>query len=78
MLFRSGPHAYCAYAGRRDGKNFLLNDSQVAEKYGNRLKMNQRIPEVLAGAMGNQMFVALFDTKEEMDLFYQDVLSCRE
>ena len=52
----SGPHAYCAYAGRRDGKNFLLNDSQVAEKYGNRLKMNQRIPEVLAGAMGNQMF----------------------
>lgn len=74
----SGPHAYCAYAGRRDGKNFLLNDSQVAEKYGNRLKMNQRIPEVLAGAMGNQMFVVLFDTKEEMDLFYQDVLSCRE
>lgn len=74
----SGPHAYCAYAGRRDGKNFLFNDSQVAEKYGNRLKMNQRIPEVLAGAMGNQMFVALFDTKEEMDLFYQDVLSCRE
>lgn len=74
----SGPHAYCAYAGRRDGKNFLLNDSQVAEKYGNRLKMNQRIPEVLARAMGNQMFVALFDTKEEMDLFYQDVLSCRE
>ena len=74
----SGPHAYCAYAGRRDGKNFLLNDSQVAEKYENRLKMNQRIPEVLAGAMGNQMFVALFDTKEEMDLFYKDVLSCRE
>lgn len=74
----SGPHAYCAYAGRRDGKNFLLNDSQVAEKYGNRLKMNQRIPDVLAGAMGNQMFVALFDTKEEMDLFYKDVLSCRE
>lgn len=74
----SGPHAYCAYAGRRDGKNFLLNDSQVAEKYGNRLKMNQRIPEVLAGAMGNQMFVALFDTKEEIDLFYKDVLSCRE
>ncbi len=74
----SGPHAYCAYAGRRDGKNFLLNDSQVAEKYENRLKMNQRIPDVLAGAMGNQMFVALFDTKEEMDLFYKDVLSCRE
>ena len=74
----SGPHAYCAYAGRRDGKKFLLNDSQVAEKYGNRLKMNQRILEVLAGAMGNQMFVALFDTKEEMDLFYKDVLSCRE
>lgn len=74
----SGSHAYCAYAGRRDGKNFLLNDSQVAEKYGNRLKMNQRIPDVLAGAMGNQMFVALFDTKEEMDLFYKDVLSCRE
>ena len=41
------------------------------------MKMVQRIPDVLAGAMGNQMYVANFSTREEMDQFYQDVLACR-
>ena len=39
--------------------------------------MVDRIPDVLAGAMGNQMYVAVFPTQEEMDLFYQDALAER-
>ena len=45
-------------------------------KYGANMKMVDRIPEVLSGAMGNQMYVATFSTKEEMDQFYADVLKC--
>ncbi len=71
-------HAYCAFAGRRDGKNFVLNDDQVRAKYGYTIKMDLRLPDALAGAMGNQMFLALFDTKEEMDVFYQDLLAVRD
>ena len=69
-----GEHAYCAYAGRRDGKDFVLDHEAVMGKYGERMKMVDRIPDVLADAMGNQMYMATFRTKKEMDAFYKDVL----
>ncbi|MDY2614840.1 ATP-grasp domain-containing protein [Blautia obeum] len=71
-----GKHAYCAYAGRRDGKDFVLSHEEILEKYGDNLKMVDRIPDVLSGAMGNQMYVAVFNTKKEMDSFYKNVLKC--
>ncbi|MBR5559226.1 MAG: ATP-grasp domain-containing protein [Oscillospiraceae bacterium] len=71
-----GEHAYCAFAGRRDGKNFVLNHDELMAKYGQNMKMVERIPDALAGAMGNQMYVATFSTKEGLDGFYQDVLAC--
>ena len=69
-----GEHAFCAYAGRRDGKNFVMNHDDIMEKYGSKMKMVERIPDALSGAMGNQMYVANFATEEEMNNFYMDVL----
>lgn len=37
--------------------------------------MVDRIPDALSGAMGNQMYVATFSTREEMEQFYADVLA---
>jgi len=71
-----GAHAYCAFAGRRDGKNFVMDHDAIMAKYGHQMKMVERIPDALAGAMGNQMYVATFPTKEEMDAFYSDLLQC--
>ncbi len=73
-----GQHAYCAYAGRRDGKDFVMSHGDIMAKYKDNMKMVDRIPDVLAGAMGNQMYVAVFKTQEEMDEFYQDILTCKE
>ena len=73
----TGLHAYCAFAGRRDGKNFVLSHEDILAKYGYCMKMVDRIPDVLSGAMGNQMYVATFPTKEAMDEFYRDVLACQ-
>ncbi|MGN0985552.1 MAG: acetyl-CoA carboxylase biotin carboxylase subunit family protein [Candidatus Enterenecus sp.] len=72
-----GEHAYCAYAGRRDGKNFVLSHQEVLDRYAASMRMVGRIPDVLSGAMGNQMYMATFPTKEEMDAFYRDVLMTR-
>lgn len=69
-----GEHAYCAFAGRRDGKEFKFSHKDIMKKYGAQMKMVERIPDVLAGAMGNQMYVATFPTKKEMDKFYNDIL----
>ena len=67
-----GEHNYCAFAGRRDGKNFRLSHDELVAKYSAQMRMVSRIPDALSGAMGNQMYVANFATKEEMDAFYAD------
>ncbi len=72
----AGEHFYCAYAGRRDGKHFALSHGEVLEKYGRSMRMVERIPQALSGAMGDQMYVAVFKTREELDAFYDDVLRC--
>ncbi len=73
----TGEHYYCAFAGRRDGKDFVLSHEQLADTYRDNMRMIERIPDALAGAMGNQMFVGVFSTKEEMDRFYADAVHCR-
>ncbi len=73
-----GKHAFCAFAGLRDGKDFVMSYEDIMEKYGKYMKMVDRIPDVLSDAMGNQMYVAVFDTKKQMDTFYKDVLKCNE
>lgn len=45
-------HFYCCYCGRRDGKNFVMDHAAIMAKYGDRIKMVQRIPKALAGADG--------------------------
>ena len=65
-----GKHAFCAFAGLRDGKDFVMSYEDIMEKYGKYMKMVDRIPDVLSAAMGNQMYVAVFDTKKPMDTFY--------
>ena len=74
-LMPVGEHQFCAFAGRRDGKNFVLDHDALMTKYGHCMKMVDRIPDALSGAMGNQMYVATFPTKEEMDAFYADALN---
>ena len=71
-----GEHQFCAFAGRRDGKNFKLDHEALMAKYGSHMRMVDRIPDALSGAMGNQMYVATFPTQEEMDQFYVDAVAC--
>ena len=74
----AGERAFCAYAGRRDGKPFALSHVDILAKYSGNLKMVDRIPDVLSGAMGNQMYVGTFKTRREMEAFYRDVLKVRK
>jgi len=67
-----GEHAYCAFMGRRDGKNFKLSHDEYVEKYRSSMKMVERVPDALSGAMGNQLYIATFPTIEEMNAFYYD------
>ncbi len=73
-----GEDAYCAYAGRRDGKKFVLGHEDIMGKYAEGMRMTGRIPDVLSDAMGNQMYICTFPSKENMDQFYEEILQCHE
>jgi len=75
-MMSEGEHQYCAFAGRRDGKDFKFDHEALMAKYGDQMRMVDRIPDALSGAMGNQMYVATFPTREEMDQFYADAVEC--
>jgi len=72
----AGQHYFCGFAGLRDGKNFVLSHEDIMNKYGYNMKMVGRIPDALSGAMGNRMYLANFDTVEELNQFYTDVVQC--
>ena len=54
-----------------------MSHEDIMKTYGEHMKMVGRIPDVLSDAMGNQMYVAVFDTEKQMKAFYENVLKCR-
>lgn len=73
-----GAHHFCAFAGLRDGKDFAMTPDAIIEKYTEQLKMVERMPDALSDAMGNQMYLATFDTEEALNAFFADVTRLKE
>ena len=63
---------YCVFAGRRDNVRYALDHQAMLSKYGEAMMMAPRIDEALAGAMGNQAYIARFRTEAERDAFLAD------
>ena len=73
----AGISAFCAFVGRRDGKDYVMNDAALSGKYAKQICMEDRMPDALSGAMGNRMYIAIFSTEKQMAAFYKDALTCR-
>ena len=73
-----GPHSYCVYAGRRDENHYRLSLPQLQERCGSHAKLFTRMPDALAGTMGNQVAIACFDTLEEVDDFVRTAFALAE
>ena len=66
------PHHFCGFCGRRDSKNYVLDHDAVMERFGHKIVMAERVQPALAGLMGDQTYVGLYETEEEMfDVFRQ-------
>ena len=65
----NGPHSFCVYAGRRDENEYKLTLPQLQEYAGSHAKLFTRMPDALAGTMGNQVAIACYDTMEEVNDF---------
>lgn len=62
---------YCASVGLRDSRKYVHTDEEVKVAYADRIVLTQRLPEVLAHAMGDTLYLARFETKKEMDAFFR-------
>ena len=67
------PHHFAGFCGRRDGKNFVMDHNAIMAKYGHCMKMAERVPDALSGAMANMMYLATFETEEELFNYYHDL-----
>ena len=74
-LVATGEKYYCAFCGRRDGKNYKYTEQDIKDKFGYNLKAVGRVSKALSGAMGDVMFLATFKSKEEMDEYYRQLLA---
>ena len=68
-----GEQYYCAYAGRRDGRNYRHSHQEILDKYGPVMSMCERVPDALADDLCNQAYIARLDTKAEIEAFFRFV-----
>jgi len=61
---------FCPFGGRRDNRKYAHSHEDILQKYANHICMQERMADVLAPAMGNQIYIAKFKTEEEMMDFY--------
>ena len=61
--------------GRRDGKRFVLDHDAIMKKYGARIKMAQRVPKALSGAMADMMYLCNCSSEAERDEYYASLLA---
>ena len=64
---------YCAFASRRDIYRYVHSHGEILEKYGEAMVMCERMPDIMSGAMGNQMYTVRLKTEEEKDEFIRFV-----
>ena len=61
---QNGYDRCCVFAGRKDRFEHEHSHDEIMGKYGSDIISAFRMPDVFADAMGNQIYMALFDDTE--------------
>ncbi len=69
----SGKHFYCVYASRRDCHSYKNSHENILSRYGKKIVMCERMPEMMIPQMGNQMYTAKVANLEETQEFIKFV-----
>lgn len=65
---------YTVYAARRKGNEYAYSLESIREEYHDQIVMEQDVPEITAGAMGDHLLIARLDKPEEIDDFVSKVI----
>lgn len=69
---------FCAYVGRWQEHSYQHSHEEILWQYGRELRATEILPEVLAHSMGNFMYLAKLETKEQLNDFFQYALALQE
>jgi len=73
-LSDNGVHRYCVFASRKDAFTHTHTHNEILDRYGSRIVLCERMPDIFSAAMGNQMYTALCDTIADAREFAEYVL----
>ncbi len=71
---KQGAHHYCAYAGLRSYRHYRLSHEDIMRKYGKNIRMTTRLDAALSDAMGDIVYIAVFERKGDVEKFFRDLL----
>ncbi len=69
VLPESGDDHYCVYASRKDSHRYVHTHEEILARYGSRIVMCERMPELMWETMGCQMYTAHAYSEEELKDF---------
>ena len=69
ILPELGGDKYCVYAAKKDIHKYAHSHDEIMQKYGDRIVMAERMPDVLSGAMGNEMYTAIVASEKAVHEF---------
>ena len=78
----AGEQYFCAYASRRDSHRYVRSHDEVLARYGAGafsedpalgICMCQRMPDALSDALGNQVYIARFASRKDIQPFFDFV-----
>ena len=73
-VIKSGPDRFCVFASRKDKFTHVHTHDEILARYDGKIVMCQRMPDIIAEAMGNQMYMALLDTEDEVREYVKYIL----
>ena len=68
----------CAYAGRRDEYEYVHSHEEIMEKYGSRIVMCERMPQLMWDQMGNQNYTAILPDEKATHEYIRFVQEYKE
>lgn len=72
-----GKRSLCLFVGRRDARDYVLSREEVLSRYAGNIRQEGRQDPALATDMGDYVFLACFDTLDELNAFLATVLAER-
>ncbi len=72
-----GAERFCVLAGRRNSRAYVMSKEDVRSAYGDSIVEEGPVDVALGNDMGDYIFLAVFDTMDQVTAFYDRVLAER-